>query len=93
MFFNWGFKVQEKTIISVKLLLLLVIIAFRGLFIKLLDSYLHNFFLRGSVTFQYNSLYTQAVPYNTYAESNFELGKPVHSLAKKKPPGTFSRFA
>ena len=31
-----------------------------------------NFLLR-SVTFPYNSLYTQA-----YVESNFELGKPVN---------------
>ena len=32
----------------------------------------------------YNSLYTQAVPHNTYAELNFELGKPVHTLIKLK---------
>ena len=32
-----------------------------------LDSYLHNF--RGSVMFPYISLYTQTIPYTTYAES------------------------
>ena len=30
------------------------------------------------MTFQYYSLYTQVVPYNTYAQLNFVLGKPVY---------------
>ena len=38
--------------------------------------YLHHFFLR-SVTFPYSSLYTQAVPYTTYAVSKIELWRPV----------------
>ena len=29
------------------------------------------------VSFPYNFLYAQAVPYTTYAESNIELGMPV----------------